>query len=158
MQPPFDGVDGVLKTVVGYLGGTLPNPTYDQICTGVTGHAEAIQIEYDPAKISYEKLLDLFWKNIDPTDGGGQFADRGTQYRTAIFYHSAEQKQQAILSKEKLERSGKFKEKIATEIVPVSVWYPAEGYHQCYYQKNPMHYGMYKTGSGRKRFLEETWE
>lgn len=157
MESPFDKLEGVISTTVGYTGGTMKNPTYDQVCSGATGHAEAIEITYDPARISYEKLLDAFWKNIDPTQENGQFADRGTQYRTAIFYHSEEQKRLAEGSRDQLQKSGKFSKKIVTEIVPAQEFYPAEEYHQEYYKKNPGHYQLYRSGSGREQFLKKTW-
>lgn len=157
MESPFDKLDGVISTLVGYTGGTVKNPTYEQVCTGATGHAEAIEIVYDPARISYEKLLEVFWKNIDPTQENGQFADRGSQYRTAIFYHDEAQKRLAEASREHLEKSGQFSAKIVTEIVPAQEFYPAEEYHQEYYKKNPGHYQLYRSGSGREKFLKKTW-
>jgi methionine-S-sulfoxide reductase len=157
MQPPFDKVKGVLSTVVGYTGGTQENPSYEQVSSGRTGHAESIQITYDPAKVSYEQLLDVFWKNIDPTTLNRQFADAGSQYRTAIFYHTEQQRKLAVASKEKLEKSGRFKEPIVTEITPASKFHPAEEYHQSYYKKNSMHYNSYRSASGRDKFLKEVW-
>jgi len=157
MQPPYDRIKGVLSTTVGYTGGEKPNPTYEEVSMGNTGHAEAVEIMYDPSQVSYEQLLDLFWKNIDPTTLNQQFSDRGTQYRTAIFYYSEEQKKLAIASKEKLEKSGKFRGSIVTEIIPASPFYPAEDYHQKYYKKCPVPYQLYKTGSGRKGFIQKTW-
>lgn len=157
MEWPFDKLEGVISTVVGYTGGTVKNPTYEQVCSGTTGHAESIEITYDPSRVSYEKLLEVFWKNIDPTQENGQFADRGSQYRTAIFYHSEEQKLLAEASRDQLDKSGKFSKKIVTEIVPAREFYPAEEYHQEYYKKNPGHYQLYRSGSGRERFLEKTW-
>jgi methionine-S-sulfoxide reductase len=157
MESPFDKLEGVMSTTVGYTGGTVKNPTYEQVCTGATGHAEALEIAYDPARISYEKLLEVFWKNIDPTQENGQFADRGSQYRTAIFYHGEEQKRLAEASREQLEKSGKFSAKIVTEIVPAQEFYPAEEYHQEYYKKNPGHYQLYRSGSGREKYLKKIW-
>lgn len=157
MEPPYDELDGVLKVTVGYMGGHVPNPTYEQVCSGKTGHAEVVQIEFNPQKISYEKILEVFWENINPTQENGQFYDIGSQYRTAIFYHSEEQKKKAIESKKKLENSGKFKEKIVTEIVPASEFYPAEEYHQKYYKKNPIHYERYSIGSGRVEYKRKVW-
>ena len=157
MQPPYDKLSGVVSTTVGYTGGTKANPTYEQVCMGTTGHAEAVEIVYDGSKVSYSQLLDVFWKSIDPTTLNQQFADRGTQYRTAVFYHNEEQKRLAVASKEKLERSGKFKKPIATEIVPASTFYPAEDTHQGYYKKCPIPYQLYKVGSGREHYLKETW-
>ena len=157
MEPPFDKLDGVVSTTSGYTGGKEENPTYMEVASGKTGHAEAIQILYDPAKVSYEKLLEVFWQNIDPTQKDGQFVDRGRQYRTAIFYHSEEQKQQAVASKAALEKSGRFRGPIVTEIVPAGAFYEAEGYHQDYYKKNPLRYKQYRMGSGRDHFLDSTW-
>ena len=157
MQPPYDKLPGVISTTVGYTGGTKANPTYEEVCMGKTGHAEAVEIAYDPSKVSYSQLLDVFWKSIDPTTLNQQFADRGTQYRTAIFYHDEEQKKLAVASKEKLEKSGKFKKPIATEIIPASSFYPAEDYHQGYYKKCPIPYQLYKVGSGREGYLKKTW-
>ena len=158
MQPPYDGLPGVIKTTVGYTGGTVPNPTYEQVCEGTTGHAEAVQIEFDPSKISYAQLLEVFWKNIDPTTLNQQFADHGTQYRTAIFYHDDEQQKLAEAAKRALEQSGKFgAAPLATEISPATVFYPAEAYHQQYYQQCPLKYKMYRLGSGRENYLKHTW-
>ncbi len=157
MQPFFDNTIGVQKTAVGYIGGQTSNPNYEQVSAGNTGHAEAIQIEYDPKVVSYEKLLDLFWRNIDPTQVEGQFADEGTQYRTVIFYHNDEQKRISEQSKQALAASGRFDKPIATEIVPATTFYPAEDYHQKYYQKNSLRYKMYHHASGRDQYLEKTW-
>ena len=157
MEPPYDTLKGVASTTVGYTGGTKPNPTYEQVCTGKTGHAEAVEITYDSSQISYSQLLDVFWKNIDPTTLNQQFADRGTQYRTAIFYHNEEQKRLAIASKEKWEKSGKFNGPLVTEIVPAFPFYPAEDYHQQYSKKCPLPYQMYKMGSGREGYLKKLW-
>ncbi len=157
MEPPYEKLKGVRSVVSGYTGGTRENPTYEQVCTGSTGHAEAVQITFDPSEISYEKLLDVFWRNIDPTTKDQQFADRGTQYRTAIFYHSEDQRRWAEASKEKLEKSKKFDRPIATEIVPASKFYPAEDYHQRYAKKCPLPYKSYRIGSGREGYLKKTW-
>ncbi len=157
MQPPYDKLEGVVTTRVGYTGGHVKNPTYEEVCSGATGHAEAVEILYDPSRISYRALLEVFWHNIDPVAVNRQFADRGTQYRTAIFYHNEEQQRLALESKKSLERSGKFSEPIATEIVPASEFYLGEEYHQGYYKKNPGHYSLYKFGSGRETFLKEVW-
>jgi len=157
MQPPFDKTKGVTATVVGYTGGPQKNPTYEQVSAGQTGHAEAVLVTFDPAQVSYEQLVEIFWRNIDPTQANGQFADIGKQYRTAIFYHSEAQKQTAIASKERLAKSGKFKKPIVTEIMPAGPFYPAEEYHQKYYLKNPDHYKRYAVGSGRVPFLRATW-
>jgi len=157
MQPVFDRLPGIVSSAVGYTGGTKENPTYEEVSTGRTGHAEAIEVVYDPSKTSYSKILDAFWQSIDPTDSRGQFADRGSQYRTAVFYHNEEQKRLALESKEKLTRSDTFDQPIVTEITPVSNFYKAEEYHQKYYLKNSGHYALYKTGSGREGFLKKTW-
>ena len=157
MEPPFDQMDGVEATIVGYTGGKSKNPTYQEISTGRTGHAEAVQIIFDPAKVSYAELLDVFWTNIDPTTKNRQFADRGSQYRTAIFYHDENQKELALNSKQKLQDSGKFDSPIVTEIAPAGEFYRAEEYHQDYYLKNPEHYNAYRKNSGRVDFFERIW-
>ena len=157
MQPAFDNTPGVVETIVGYTGGSVKNPTYEQISTGRTGHAESILVRYDPTKVSYTALLDEFWKNIDPTQVGGQFADRGPQYRTVIFYLNPEQKAEAERSKAALDASRHFKLPIVTAIDPATEFYPAEDEHQKYYMKNAAHYKMYKYGSGRAAFIEEHW-
>ena len=157
MQPVYDKRPGVVSTTVGYTGGGNENPTYEEVSTGRTGHAEAIEVTYDPSKISYSELLDAFWQSIDPTDPRGQFADRGSQYRTAVFYHDEEQKRLALESKEKVAQSGKFEQPVVTEIVPASKFYPAEEYHQKYYIKQAGHYAAYKEGSGRGGFLRRLW-
>ena len=157
MQPPYDSLEGVVSVVVGYSGGDTTNPTYYDVLRGDTGHREAVQITYDPSRITYAELLDVFWRQIDPTDAGGQFADRGPQYITAIFYHDEAQRQAAERSRQELAASGKFDRPIATQILPYKSFYPAEDYHQCYYQKDPYNYGSYKRGSGRAPFLESTW-
>jgi methionine-S-sulfoxide reductase len=157
MQPPYDATRGVVSTVVGYTGGKEKNPTYAQVSDERTGHRESIEITFDPKQVSYEQLVEIFWRNIDPTQANGQFADIGPQYRTAIFYHSEEQKRIAEASKEKLAQSGKFSKPIVVEILPASQFWPAEEYHQKYYLKNADHYNRYAWGSGRKPFLERTW-
>ncbi len=157
MQPPYDQLPGVAATTVGYTGGRTENPTYEQVCSGTTGHAEAVQIYYDPDQVTYDQLLDVFWRNIDPTTLNQQFADYGNQYRTAIFYHTDEQKRAALESKAKLEQSGRFDRPIATEITPASTFYPAEENHQKYYVKCPLRYQSYKKGSGRQDYLRQTW-
>jgi methionine-S-sulfoxide reductase len=157
MEPPYDNLSGVVSTIVGYIGGSVQNPTYEQVSTGKTGHLEAVQITFDSTQLSYEKLLDVFWKNIDPTDPYGQFADKGSQYETAIFYHDETQKELAIKSKEKLATSGKFSDPIVTQIREATEFFPAEDYHQDYYKNHPLRYNGYKTGSGRAGFLERTW-
>ena len=154
----FEKVSGVAKVISGYTGGQKENPTYEEVSTGKTGHHEAIQVYYNPSKVSYEQLLDVFWRHIDPTDAGGQFADRGPQYRTAIFYHDEEQKRIAEKSKEDLEKSGQFKKPIVTSIVKFSRFYEAEFYHQGYHKKSPLRYKLYRLGSGRDQFLDKTWE
>ncbi|TCT25500.1 peptide methionine sulfoxide reductase msrA/msrB [Melghiribacillus thermohalophilus] len=157
MVEPFDARPGIYNIVSGYTGGHTENPSYEEVCSGKTGHVEAVQITFDPDLFPYEKLLDLFWRSIDPTDPGGQFHDRGPQYQTAIFYHNEKQKQLAETSKQKLEKSKVFKDPIVTEIRPASAFYPAEEEHQDYYKKNPFHYRLYKKGSGRQDFLLNTW-
>jgi peptide-methionine (S)-S-oxide reductase len=157
MEPPFDKLDGVISTTVGYTGGQEKNPTYKEVSSGRTGHAEAIEIVYDPALIAYAELLDVFWKNIDPTQVDGQFVDIGRQYRTAIFYHNQEQRRLALSSKRKLENSGRFEGEIVTEIVPAGEFYRAEEYHQDYSRKNPLRYKFYRYGSGRDQFLRRVW-
>ncbi len=156
-QPPFDKLKGVVKTTVGYTGGRTKDPTYEQVCSGGTGHFEALEVVFDPAQVSYDKVLDVYWRSIDPTDPGGQFYDRGDQYRTAVFYHDEAQKKAAEASKKKLEASGLFKKPIAVLLLPAAPFYPAEEYHQKYYCKRPAHYEAYKMGSGREAFLERTW-
>lgn len=157
MEPPFDALDGVVSTTSGYTGGRLENPTYEQVSSGGTGHYEAIRIQYDPGKVSYEKLLEVFWVNVDPTDGGGQFCDRGSQYRTAIFYHTEDQREAAQASKTALEESGRLPKPVVTPIEPASAFFPAEDYHQDYYKKNPIRYKFYRTGCGRDRVLKKLW-
>ena len=157
MEPPFEKLEGVKGVVSGYTGGHKKNPSYNDVTSGNTGHVEAVEITYDPSKITYIELLEVFWKQIDPTDQGGQFADRGLQYKTAIFYHSEEQKKLAEQSKEKLERSGKFEKLIVTEIIPSSQFYKAEDYHQDYYKKSDLHYKRYRIGSGREGYLQKKW-
>jgi len=157
MEPPYSYLDGVIDVSAGYTGGHVDNPTYHQVSTGRTGHYEAIRIIYDPEKVSYEKLLNIFWQNIDPTDPGGQFADRGTQYLTAVFYVDAEQKEVAERSKQAMDKSGKFDDPIVTAILPAEKFYPAEDYHQDYFKKNADNYSRYKKGSGRAGYLEKKW-
>lgn len=157
MVTPFEELPGIVGIVSGYTGGHTVNPTYQEVCTDTTGHAEAVQITFEPDMFPYEELLELFWRQIDPTDAGGQFCDRGTSYRTAIFYHSEAQRQAAEASKQKLQESGRFDRPIVTPIVPASEFYPAEEYHQDYHKKNPLRYKMYRRGSGRDDFLKEHW-
>ncbi len=151
----FDKVEGVLSTVSGYTGGTKKNPTYEQVVTGTTGHAESVQITYDPKKVRYEKLIEVFWRNIDPLTPNAQFCDVGSQYRTAIFYRDETQKRLAEKSKKALQ--GRFKQPIVTQIVPASQLYPAEDYHQDFYLKNPVRYQLYRAGCGRDQRLAELW-
>ena len=156
MEEVMDAAPGVRLTLSGYIGGTVKNPSYEQVSAGRTRHAEAVQVTYDASKVSYAQLLDVFWKNVDPTVGDRQFCDVGDQYRPAIFYHNAEQKRLAEASKKRLEQSGRFK-KIAVEIVPAGEFYVAEDYHQDYYQKNPVRYKYYKFSCGRAKRLEQLW-
>ncbi len=158
MTPPFERLEGVKEVVSGYTGGTKENPTYEEVSSGKTGHLEAVQVVYDPSKITYGELLDVFWRQIDPTDAGGQFVDRGTQYRTAIFYHTPEQKAIAERSKEELQRSGRFSGPIVTEILPAAKFYPAEEYHQDFERKNPERYEYYRSHSGRDEFAGRVWD
>jgi peptide-methionine (S)-S-oxide reductase len=157
MEPPFDELDGVIDTTSGYTGGHVKNPSYEQVSAGGTGHAEAVQVTYDPARVSYQALLDVYWHNVDPTDAGGQFCDRGSQYRTAIFYHDEEQRRLAEASKAKLEQSGQLGAPIVTEIVPAGPFYPAEEYHQDYYRKNKLSYTFYRWNCGRDERLRALW-
>lgn len=157
MQPAFDRLKGVISTAVGYTGGSVDNPTYEQVCAGRTGHVEAIEIVFDPAKISFRELIETFWQNIDPMQANGQFADKGPQYRTVVFYQNEDQRLQAETSKQELERSGKFAGRITTEIEPAKPFYKAEEYHQEYYLKDPARYTLYKIGSGRASFLDKIW-
>ena len=156
-EADFEKVPGVVKVVSGYTGGKKEKPSYQEVSSGTTGHIEVVQVFYDPTKISYEELLDTFWKHIDPTDSGGQFVDRGAQYRSAIFYHDEEQKRLTEKSKEALMKSGKFDKPIATEIIKFTKFYEAEEYHQDYYKKNPLRYKYYRYGSGRDQFLKKAW-
>lgn len=158
MQPPYDNTPGVIATRVGYLNGHIKNPTYEQVCTGTTGHTEAIEVVYDPTKVSYEELLTVFWQNINPTQENGQFADKGSQYRTGIYYHSDAQKKAAENSKKELGTSGRFDSQIVTEIEKADTFYIAEDNHQKYYEKNVLQYNFYKVGSGRDAYLKKTWE
>jgi peptide-methionine (S)-S-oxide reductase len=150
-------VDGVLSTTSGYTGGMVENPTYEQVSSGGTGHAEALRVEYDPAKVSYPELLDVFWRNVDPLTKNRQFCDVGEQYRSAIFYHDGEQRRLAEETKRAIEASGRFDRPVATEIVPAGEFWPAEDYHQDYYRKNPIRYKFYSFNCGRERRLRELW-
>jgi peptide-methionine (S)-S-oxide reductase len=155
MEPPFDALDGVVSTTSGYTGGQTKNPTYEQVSEGRTGHTEAIRVVYNPSKISYEKLLEVFWRNIDPLDGGGQFCDRGPQYRSGIFFQSEDERKLAAASKEKI--ASRLSGRVVTEIVAAGPFYEAEGYHQDYYTKNPVRYKLYKWNCGRDQRLEKVW-
>ena len=157
VESDFDKVEGVVSTTSGYTGGQKKNPTYEEVSAGRTGHAEAVEIVYDPKKVGYEKLLDVFWRSVDPTTSDRQFCDSGRQYRTAIFYHNEEQKRLAEESKKKLEKTKPFKEPLVTEIVPAKAFYAAEEYHQDYYKKNPLRYKFYRLSCGRDERLEQLW-
>ena len=157
IQPAFDKAPGVIKTVVGYCGGTEPNPTYEMVTSEKTNYRESLQITYDPSKISFAQLLDIYWKQINPTQSDGQFTDIGPSYRAAIFVASDEEKKAALESREKLAKSGKFDKPIATEILPAMKFWPAEDYHQQYYRKNPEHFEAFEQGSGRVSFQKKNW-
>jgi len=157
MEPPFEKLDGVIDVISGYTGGKKANPTYEEVSYGGTDHLESVQVIYDTSKITYSELLDVFWKQIDPTDPNGQFIDRGSQYRSAIFYHNDEQKSLAEKSKEELDKTGKFGKPIVTEIIMASAFYKAEDYHQDYYKKNPIRYKFYRYNSGRNQYLKKIW-
>ncbi len=157
MEPPYDKLDGVISTTSGYIGGKKQNPTYEQVSAGGTGHYEAVEIVYDPAKVSYERLLDIFWHNIDPLDGEGQFCDKGDQYRSAIFFHDDAQKRAAEASRQTLMQSERLPAPIVTEILPATTFYAAEDYHQDYYQNNPLRYRYYRFACGRDARLKELW-
>jgi len=157
MEEAFDKVPGVLSTLSGYMGGQVKNPTYEQVSTAQTGHAEVVQVEFDPAKTSYEKLVEIFWRNIDPTQRDAQFCDHGPQYRSGIFYHDEEQKRIAEASRAALRKNKPFRGEIVTEVTKAPEFYPAEGYHQDYYLKNPVRYKFYKTGCGREARLQQLW-
>ena len=157
IQPAFDKASGVIKTIVGYCGGTEPNPTYKLVTSEKTKYRESIEVTYDPAKISYEQLLDIYWRQIDPTQSDGQFTDIGPSYRAAIFYANPEEKKIAETSKEKLAGSGKFKKPIVTEVLPSMKFWPAEEYHQKYYRENPEHFEAFEQGSGRVSFKKDKW-
>lgn len=158
MEQPFKKLDGVVEVTAGYTGGRDPHPTYEQVTSGRTGHYEAVQVVYDPEQVRYEDLLEIYWRQIDPTDSGGQFADRGTQYHSAIFYQEEQQRRIAEESKNKLNEAAIFAGPVVTAVLPAKEFYPAEDYHQNYAVRNPLHYSMYKTGSGRAGFLEQTWK
>ncbi len=158
MEPPFDELDGVLSTVSGYAGGHVHNPSYDEVSAGDTGHAEVVRVSYDPDRISYAQLLDVYWRNVDPLDAGGQFCDRGDQYRSEIFAENDSQMRLAKESRRELANSGRLASEIATEVSRLDTFFPAEDYHQDYYQKNPIRYRVYKFSCGREARLEEVWE
>lgn len=157
VESDFEKAEGVGEVISGYTGGIEKNPTYEAVSAGTTGHLEAVQVSYDPQKISYEALLNIFWRHIDPTDSGGQFVDRGSQYRSAIFYHNEQQRDLAEKSKTALEKSGRFQMPIVTEIRMATAFYAAENYHQDYYKNNPIRYNYYRYNSGRDSFLEKAW-
>jgi peptide methionine sulfoxide reductase msrA/msrB len=156
-EADFEKLPGVVKVISGYTGGTKKNPSYKEVSAGTTGHVEAIQVYFDPSKVTYKELVDYFWRHIDPTDPGGQFVDRGRQYRSAIFYHDEDQRRIAEKSKETLNRSGKFDKPVATDLLKLSEFYSAEEYHQDYHNKNPLRYKYYRYGSGRDQFLKKVW-
>lgn len=157
MEEAFEKVDGVIAVVSGYMGGTLANPTYEQVSDGRTGHAESVEVSYDPSKVTYQKLLDAFWRNVDPVTPNAQFCDHGTQYRAAVFYSTDEEKRLAEESKRSLEESKRFPQPIVTQLVQASAFYQAEEYHQDYYKKNPLRYKYYKFSCGRAQRLEALW-
>jgi peptide-methionine (S)-S-oxide reductase len=157
VEEAFDKVAGVVSTTSGFIGGRVAHPTYEEVVRGTTGHAEAVRVEYDPTRVTYEQLLDTFWRNIDPLDAGGQFCDRGSQYRSAIFYHDERQRELATRSKRTLDEREVLPGRIVTEIVPATAFYEAEDYHQNYYQRNPLRYRFYKFTCGREARLEELW-
>ena len=156
-EADFEKADGVVEVISGYTGGATENPSYEDVSSGRSEHLEAVQVIYDPAQITYKRLLEVFWRHVDPTDAGGQFADRGAQYRTAIFYHDEEQRRLAEASRQELDRSGRFKKPVVTEIRPLTRFYAAEGYHQDYYKKNSLRYSLYRQGSGRDQFIQQAW-
>jgi peptide methionine sulfoxide reductase msrA/msrB len=158
MEPPFEKLEGVGDVVSGYSGGSEIDPSYEQVASGRTGHAEAVQVQYDPARVSYAELLDVFWRQVDPTDPDGQFVDRGRQYRTAIFVHDTEQRRLAEASRAELAASGRYDRPLVTEIVPFRAFYPAEDYHQDYHRTNPIRYKYYRYRSGRDQYLEKIWK
>jgi len=158
MEEAFEKVEGVLSATSGYMGGTVANPSYEEVSAGRTGHAESIEVVYDPAKVSYQTLLDAFWRNVDPITPNAQFCDHGSQYRSAVFFQTDEEKRASDISKQSIEQSSRFKEPIVTQIVMASQFYPAEEYHQDFYKKNPLRYKLYKYNCGRARRLEELWE
>lgn len=157
MEPPFDRLDGVISTVSGFTGGEEVDPSYDRVASGATDHREAVRVTYDPNRVSYARLLEVFWHNVDPTDDGGQFCDRGFQYTTAIWYHDAEQEELARASKQRLEASGALDGPVVTPVLPAAPFYAAEAYHQDFYRTHPVRYASYRLGCGRDRVLEALW-
>ena len=157
MEEAFEKVEGVVTVVSGYMGGTVANPTYEEVSAGRTGHAESVEVIYDPTRVTYQKLLDAFWHNVDPLTSNAQFCDHGTQYRSAIFYSTEEEKRLAEESKAAIEQAKKFPAPIMTQLAPAATFYPAEDYHQDYYKKNPLRYKYYKYGCGRANRLEALW-
>ncbi len=157
MEPPFEALEGVVSVTSGYTGGRKENPSYEEVSSGTTGHAESVQVLYDPSKVTYEKLLEVYWHNVDPTDRGGQFCDRGLQYRPSIFVHDEEQRRLAEASKAAVERTKPFQEPVVVDIVPATAFWPAEEYHQHYHTKNPIRYAYYRRGCGRDARLKELW-
>lgn len=157
-EADFEKLPGIIEVISGYTGGKVPNPTYEEVCSGRTGHFEAVKVVYDPAQISYEKLLDYYWRGVDPTDDGGQFVDRGSQYRTAIFYFDEAQKKAAEKSKKELGEKGIYESPIVTPILKAEPFYEAEEYHQGYYKKKPVRYKLYRSHSGRDQFINKTWK
>ncbi|MDF0642709.1 MAG: peptide-methionine (S)-S-oxide reductase MsrA [Nitrospira sp.] len=157
MEEAYEKVDGVLAVISGFMGGTVKDPSYEDVSSGRTGHAESVEVQYDPAKVSYNQLLDAFWRNIDPVTANAQFCDHGSQYRAAIFYRNEEEKRAAEDSKRAIEQSKRFKEPIVTQIAQATEFYPAEEYHQDFYRKNPIRYKFYKSTCGRVRRLEALW-
>lgn len=158
MVKPFDSLDGIEQVLSGYTGGHVENPTYEEVCSGTTGHTEAVEITYDPSKMSYEELVNIYWQQTDPTDASGQFADRGDSYRPVIFYENEKEKAIAEQSKRELDASGRFTKPIVVSIEEKETFYPAEDYHQDFYKKNNAHYTRYRKGSGRDDFLDEHWD
>jgi methionine-S-sulfoxide reductase len=158
METPFEKIDGVVAVISGFAGGSEKNPSYKDVAYGRTGHTESVLVVYDPSRVSYEKLLDVFWRNHDPTDAGGQFVDRGSQYRPVLFVYDADQRAAAEKSREALEKSGRFDKPLATRIVDATTFWPAEKYHQDFYKKEPAHYKRYRSGSGRDQFLGRIWK
>ncbi len=158
MEPPFEKYQGVIEVVSGYSGGKEVNPEYKQVAGGLTGHRESVQVSFDSSKISYSDLLEIYWRSFDPTDAKGQFVDRGKQYSSAIFYHTKEQKELAIQSKEKLQKSKRFQKEIVTPIIEFNSFYRAEKYHQDYYKVNPIRYKFYRYNSGRDKFIDTYWK